>query len=108
MTTTVTVLVGSLRADSVNRKLAETLSVLAPEGVELRIAENLDQLPFYNEDIDVEGSVPAAAVKLREAAQAADAFLASCVVGSSWTCATAPSIAYWTSSSCRSRRVSAR
>ncbi|HJR88696.1 MAG TPA: NADPH-dependent FMN reductase [Aeromicrobium sp.] len=65
MSTTVTVLVGSLRADSVNRKLAETLSDLAPEGVELRIAENLDQLPFYNEDIDGDDA-PAAAVALRQ------------------------------------------
>ena len=64
MTTTVTVLVGSLRADSVNRKLAETLADLAPEGVELRIAENLDQIPFYNEDIDG-AHVPAAAAALR-------------------------------------------
>jgi len=65
MSTTVTVLVGSLRADSVNRKLAETLPSLAPEGVELRIAENLDQLPFYNEDLDG-ADAPAAAVALRQ------------------------------------------
>ena len=65
MSTTVTVLVGSLRTDSANRKLAETLSGLAPEGVELRIAENLDQLPFYNEDIDGPDA-PAAAVALRQ------------------------------------------
>jgi NAD(P)H-dependent FMN reductase len=65
MTTTVTVLVGSLRADSANRKLAETLPSLAPEGVELRIAENLDQIPFYNEDLDG-ADAPAAAVALRQ------------------------------------------
>lgn len=65
MSTTVTVLVGSLRADSVNRKLAETLTDLAPEGVELRIAENLEQIPFYNEDLDSD-NVPAAAVALRQ------------------------------------------
>lgn len=65
MSTTVTVLVGSLRADSVNRQLAETLASVAPEGVEFRIAENLDQIPFYNEDLDGENA-PAAAVALRE------------------------------------------
>ena len=48
MTTKVTVLVGSLRADSVNRKFAETLAGLAPEGVELTIAENLEQIPFLS------------------------------------------------------------
>ena len=74
MTTTVTVLVGSLRADSVNRKLAETLFVLAPEGVELRIAENLDQLPFYNEDIDG-ADVPAAAAALRQQVAESDRVL---------------------------------
>jgi NAD(P)H-dependent FMN reductase len=63
--TTVTVLVGSLRADSVNRKLAETLANLAPEGVTLQIADNLDQIPFYNEDLDRD-NVPAAAAALRE------------------------------------------
>ncbi len=47
---------------------------LAPEGAEVELFEGLADVPFYNEDIDVEGSVPAAAVKLREAAQAADAF----------------------------------
>ena len=74
MSTTVTVLVGSLRADSANRKLAETLRNLAPEGVELRIAENLDQLPFYNEDLDGAGA-PAAAVALRQQVAESDRLL---------------------------------
>ena len=74
MSTTVTVLVGSLRADSANRKLAETLRNLAPEGVELRIAENLDQLPFYNEDIDGT-DVPTAAAALRQQVAASDRVL---------------------------------
>jgi NAD(P)H-dependent FMN reductase len=74
MSTTVTVLVGSLRADSANRKLAETLRNLAPEGVELRIAENLDQLPFYNEDLDGPNA-PAAAVALRQQVAESDRLL---------------------------------
>jgi NAD(P)H-dependent FMN reductase len=74
MSTTVTVLVGSLRADSANRKLAETLSSLAPEGVELRIAENLDQIPFYNEDLDG-ADVPAAAAALRKQVADSDSVL---------------------------------
>ena len=74
MSTTVTVLVGSLRADSANRKLAETLRNLAPEGVELRIAENLDQLPFYNEDLDG-ANAPAAAVALRQQVAESDRLL---------------------------------
>ena len=74
MSTTVTVLVGSLRADSANRKLAETLRDLAPEGVELRIAENLDQIPFYNEDLDG-ADAPAAAVALRQQVADSDSVL---------------------------------
>jgi len=74
MTTNVTVLVGSLRADSVNRKFAETLVDLAPEGVELTIAENLEQIPFYNEDLDGD-NVPAAAKILREQVAGSDRVL---------------------------------
>ena len=74
MNTTVTVLVGSLRTNSANRKLAEALRSLAPEGVELRIAENLEQLPFYNEDIDG-AEAPAAAVALRQQVAESDRLL---------------------------------
>ena len=64
--TRVAVLVGSLRADSVNRKLAELLRDQAPEGVTLDLVDGLDQLPFYNEDIDgTDISAPAAAVRER-------------------------------------------
>ncbi|MFD5447965.1 NAD(P)H-dependent oxidoreductase [Streptomyces sp. NPDC003470] len=75
MSVRILALVGSLRAGSHNRQLAEAAVRLAPEGAEVELFEGLADVPFYNEDIDVEGSVPAAAVKLREAALAADAFL---------------------------------
>ena len=68
-------LVGSLRSGSHNRQLAQAAGKLAPEGVEIDIHEGLADVPLYNEDIDVEGSVPAAAARLREAADGADAFL---------------------------------
>ncbi|WP_299051888.1 NAD(P)H-dependent oxidoreductase [uncultured Nocardioides sp.] len=76
MTTTVAVLVGSLRADSVNRRVAERLRDDAPEGVRLEIVEGLDLLPFYNEDVDVPGRTPEAAVRLRDQVGAADRVLA--------------------------------
>ncbi|MEY9490492.1 NAD(P)H-dependent FMN reductase [Streptomyces calvus] len=41
----------------------------------MSLFEGLAEIPFYNEDIDVEGTVPAAAAKLREAAAGADALL---------------------------------
>ncbi|MEU6577972.1 NAD(P)H-dependent oxidoreductase [Streptomyces sp. NPDC046805] len=75
MSVRILALVGSLRAGSHNRQLAEAAVKLAPAGAEVELFEGLGDIPFYNEDIDVEGSVPAAAAKLREAAQASDAFL---------------------------------
>ncbi|MEV6664109.1 NADPH-dependent FMN reductase [Streptomyces nigra] len=75
MSVRILALVGSLRAGSHNRQLAEAAVKLAPEGAEVVLFEGLADIPFYNEDIDVEGGVPAAAAKLREAAQSADGFL---------------------------------
>ncbi|MDQ4053666.1 MAG: NAD(P)H-dependent oxidoreductase [Actinomycetota bacterium] len=71
----VAVLVGSLRADSLNRKLAEVLRDQAPVGVTLDIIDGLGELPFYNEDIDGD-TAPAAAQALRDAVGGADRVLA--------------------------------
>ncbi|MBG0850785.1 NAD(P)H-dependent oxidoreductase [Streptomyces spinoverrucosus] len=75
MSVRILALVGSLRAGSHNRQLAEAAVKLAPEGVDVQLFEGLAEVAFYNEDIDVEGSVPAAATRLREAAASADALL---------------------------------
>ncbi|MEU4087407.1 NAD(P)H-dependent oxidoreductase [Streptomyces aureus] len=75
MSVRILALVGSLRAGSHNRQLAEAAVKLAPEGAEVELFEGLAEIPFYNEDLDVEGDVPAAAAKLRAAAGSADAFL---------------------------------
>jgi NAD(P)H-dependent FMN reductase len=75
MSARILALVGSLRAGSHNRQLAETAVKLAPAGAEIALYEGLAEIPFYNEDIDAEGSVPAAAARLREAASGADALL---------------------------------
>ena len=76
MTNTIAVLVGSLRTDSVNRKLAEILRDQAPEGVAVDIVDGLADVPFYNEDIDNPSDIPASAVRLRERVGAADRVLA--------------------------------
>ncbi|MGW6443072.1 NAD(P)H-dependent oxidoreductase [Lentzea sp. NPDC055074] len=68
-------LVGSLRSGSHNRRLAEAAVQIAPEHVEIGVFEDLGAVPFYNEDIDVEGAVPAEAAKLRQAVAEADALL---------------------------------
>ncbi|WP_285726945.1 NAD(P)H-dependent oxidoreductase [Psychromicrobium xiongbiense] len=73
--TTIIALVGSLRAGSTNRQLAEAAVTVAPENVDLTIFEGLENIPFYNEDLDVPGQVPAAAERLRNAVAAADAAL---------------------------------
>ncbi|GAA1376328.1 NAD(P)H-dependent oxidoreductase [Streptomyces beijiangensis] len=75
MSVRILALVGSLRAGSHNRQLAEAAVKHAPEGVAIELYEGLADVPFYNEDLDVEGSVPAAAARLRESAGSADAFL---------------------------------
>jgi NAD(P)H-dependent FMN reductase len=73
-------LVGSLRAGSVNRQLADLAAELAPEGVSVTVFEGLGEVPFYNEDIDdamnsALAQAPAQVVALRAAAAEADAAL---------------------------------
>jgi NAD(P)H-dependent FMN reductase len=73
--TSILVLVGSLRSGSTNKQIAEAALHNAPEGVELTVFDGLARLPFYNEDIDVPGAVPEAAVAFRSALSATDAVL---------------------------------
>jgi len=72
--TNVVVLVGSLRADSINRKLAEAAIHHAPEGIAPTVYEGIVDLPFYNEDIDGD-TPPASAVAFRKALADADGVL---------------------------------
>ncbi|MFL6021937.1 MAG: NAD(P)H-dependent oxidoreductase [Marmoricola sp.] len=72
--THVAVLVGSLRADSVNRQVAESLKAQAPAGVQVDIVDGLADVPFYNEDLDG-AEAPAAAAALREKVGNADRVL---------------------------------
>lgn len=70
----VLVLVGSLRAASLNRQLAEVATETAPAGVSLQLFDRLGELPFYNEDVDGDG-VDEVVQALRLAAAEADAAL---------------------------------
>jgi NAD(P)H-dependent FMN reductase len=73
-------LVGSLRAASVNRQIAQLAAEVAPEGVTVTLFDGIGDLPFYNEEIDdatneaVEHA-PAPVEALRAAAADADAVL---------------------------------
>jgi NAD(P)H-dependent FMN reductase len=77
--TKVLALIGSLRAASINRQIAELAAELALDGVAVTIFEGLGDLPFYNEDIDdaMNPEAPALApvAALRGAAAEADAAL---------------------------------
>lgn len=67
----VAVLVGSLRKGSINRKMAEALSAMAPASLKLEIVEIRD-LPLYNQDDDASPPAPSVAFKQRiQRAQAA-------------------------------------
>ena len=70
----VAVLVGSLRKDSFNRKVANALATLAPSSLKLEIIE-IGQLPHYNQDDDVPGKVPPAWEAFRERLKRAEAVL---------------------------------
>ncbi|MGZ4526683.1 MAG: NAD(P)H-dependent oxidoreductase [Mycobacterium sp.] len=79
MTIKILAFVGSLRAASVNRQIAELAAAVAPDDVTVTIFEGLAELPFYNEEIDdvMNPDAPALApvAALRAAATDADAAL---------------------------------
>ena len=60
----VAVVVGSLRKESFNRKLATALKAIAPASLALDIVE-IGQLPFYNQDDDANPPPASAAFKTR-------------------------------------------
>jgi chromate reductase, NAD(P)H dehydrogenase (quinone) len=68
----VAVIVGSLRRDSINRKMAHALIALAPASLKPTIVE-IGNLPLYDQDLD--GSPPGPWVAFRERIQSANAVL---------------------------------
>jgi chromate reductase len=68
----VAVIVGSLRKDSINRKVAHALAEVAPDGLKLDIVV-IGQLPIYNQDGD--DNPPAEWTAFRERIQSAAAVL---------------------------------
>ena len=69
----VAVVVGSLRKDSYNRKVARALSELAPSSLALKIVE-IGDLPLYNEDLETDAP-PAAWTRFRNDIKGSDAVL---------------------------------
>ena len=68
----IAVIVGSLRKESVNRKVAKTLMAIAPESLKLEILE-IGDLPLYNEDL--EEKTPASWADFRARVSAFDGVL---------------------------------
>jgi chromate reductase len=68
----IVVIVGSLRKESLNRKMANALSDLAPASLKLEIVE-IGQLPLYNQDLD--SSPPAEWAAFRQRVKKADGVL---------------------------------
>ena len=68
----IAVVVGSLRKDSLNRKLAKALTSTSPASLSLEIVE-IGGLPLYNQDDDA--APPAPSVAFKSAIEAADAVL---------------------------------
>ena len=68
----IAVLVGSLRKESINRKLANEVIRLAPDSLELEIVE-IGQLAHYNEDL--EENPPAEWISFRKKISEADGYL---------------------------------
>ena len=68
----VAVLVGSLRKDSFNRRLARAVEKLAPDDIAFEHVR-IDDLPLYSQDFDTD--YPATAQRLKKDIEAADALL---------------------------------
>jgi chromate reductase len=67
---------GSLRAASLNTSVLDSARRLAPAGVEIEPFEGIDQLPFFNSDLE-SGHLPEQVVRFRAAIGAADGLLIS-------------------------------
>ncbi|MDD5772743.1 MAG: NAD(P)H-dependent oxidoreductase [bacterium] len=68
----IAVLVGSLRRESFNRKMAKALVALAPESLKLEVIE-IGALSLYNQDLD--DNPPAAWIEFRESLMKFDGVL---------------------------------
>lgn len=73
MSKKIAVLVGSLRKESFNRKIAKELVRLAPEGCELEIVE-IGDMPHYNEDLET-AEPPAAWTTFRDSIRSKDGII---------------------------------
>ncbi len=70
----IAVIVGSLRRDSVNRKMAQVMIGMAPVSYTMDIID-IAMLPLYNQDLEEDGKIPPAWTEFREKMKNYEAFL---------------------------------
>lgn len=70
----IAILIGSLRGESINRKVANTICAIRSDGLDCSMVE-IGDLPFYNEEIDKPGKRPPEYDRFREAIASADGVL---------------------------------
>ncbi|MCX5809747.1 MAG: NAD(P)H-dependent oxidoreductase, partial [Proteobacteria bacterium] len=74
MTKRIAIIIGSLRKESFNRKMANVLTTLAPESLMLEIIE-ISGIPLYDQDYDDEGKPPSAWTEFRKRVKSFDGVL---------------------------------
>lgn len=72
---TIVTLCGSLRAGSLNRRLADSAAELAPDGMIVRPSPSLADIPLYNADLQNSDGFPPQVLALVDAIGAADGVL---------------------------------
>jgi chromate reductase len=70
----IAIIVGSLRKDSLNRKVARSICAIRGDNLDCSMVE-IGDLPLYNQDYDALPQQPEAYVKFRDAIRAADGIL---------------------------------
>jgi chromate reductase len=70
----IAIVVGSLRADSINRKIARSICAIRGDNLDCSMVE-IGDLPLYNQDYDGAPDEPAAYARFREQIAAADGIL---------------------------------
>ena len=70
----IAILVGSLRKDSINRKIAKSICAMRDDNLDCDMVE-IGDLPLYNQDYDSAPQQPEQYVRFRDQVRAADAVL---------------------------------
>ena len=70
----IAIIVGSLRENSINRKIARSICAIRDDGLDCSFAE-IGDLPLYNQDYDNSPTEPEAYGRFREKIRAADGIL---------------------------------